>query len=76
MRVRVRVRVRVRANPNPNPNPNQAQLSSTRGGSTALLVHALRHEPRQLYVGHTMNLMREACFTASTLTLTRAGPQP
>ena len=69
IRVRVRVRVRANPNPNPNPNPNQAQLSSTRGSSTALLVHTLRHQPRQLYVGHTMNLMREACFTACYLGL-------
>jgi solute carrier family 25 carnitine/acylcarnitine transporter 20/29 len=47
----------------------QAQLSSTRQSSTALLLHTLRHHPSQLYVGHTMNLMREACFTACYLGL-------
>ena len=47
----------------------QAQLSSTRRSSTALLLHTLRHHPSQLYVGHTMNLLREAFFTACYLGL-------
>ena len=47
----------------------QAQLSSTRQSSTALLLHTLRHHPSQLYVGHSMNLLREACFTACYLGL-------
>ena len=47
----------------------QAQLSSTRVSAWALLLQTLRQRPTALYLGHSMNLLREACFTACYLGL-------
>eukprot|EP00908_Phaeocystis_cordata_P022503 Transcript_4917.p2 GENE.Transcript_4917~~Transcript_4917.p2 ORF type:complete len:285 (-),score=94.02 Transcript_4917:281-1093(-) len=49
----------------------QAQLSAAVGGgsSSALLLQTLRRRPGLLYLGHSMNLLREAAFTACYLGL-------